>query len=70
VQVAQSFCQFESELFNGLFRQLFVFLQKFKQISPGAVFKHDPQVVARLVPVVKAEYVRVLEVVEDSNFVH
>jgi len=40
-----------------------------KKITTGAVFKNNPKVVARFVPIKKLQDVSIFEVVEDAHFV-
>jgi len=41
-----------------------------KEVSTGAIFENDPQVVPRLVPVKEFQYMPILQVVKDANLVH
>ena len=48
---------------------MLILLDQLEQVSSGTVFKNDPQVVARFVPVKEFQNVSVLKVVKDTNFV-
>ena len=69
MQIVQSLRQVTTKLFNRLLRKFFVLLDQLVQIAAGAVLKDDPEMVSRLIPVVKFEDVSVLETVEDAHLV-
>jgi len=66
MQIVQALSQVSTELLNSWFWQLFVLFDQLQKITASAILKDDPQVVPRLIPVVKLEDVSILEIVEDS----
>ena len=69
MQIVQSLRQISSKLFHSIFGQLFVLFNQLEQIATGTIFKNDPEMVPRFIPVKKLEYVSVFKIVEDSDFV-
>jgi len=69
VEVVEALSKIASELLQGGLGQLFVLLDQLQQITACAVLENDPQVVPRLVPVVKLEDVAIFQIMEDSHLV-
>ena len=67
MQILQAFDQLNSKESNLVFRQLLVLFDQFVEIVATAVFEDDPQMVPRLIPVVKLENTLVFQIMKDSN---
>ena len=69
MKVVESLSEIAAELLNSIFWKLLVLLDQLKQVTSGTVFKNNPQMVSRFVPVKKLQDVSIFQVVEDTNFI-
>ena len=67
MQVVEPLRQVSAKLLDRWLGELLVLLDHLEQVTASAVFEDDPEVIARLIPVVELQYVSVLEIVENSN---
>lgn len=70
MQVRKTLHKLNAKLPNCVFRQFLVIFYKLIEISTGTIFKYDPEMVPGFVPIVKLQYVAVLQIVENPHFVH
>jgi hypothetical protein len=69
VQIVKSLAQITPKFLNRVFGQDFVLLDELKKVTSCAVFKNNPKVIARFIPVEKFKNVAILKVVENSHFI-
>jgi hypothetical protein len=61
MQIAETPNDFEREYFDSGLWKFFVFIKHTENITAGAEFKDDPEVVSRFIIVMKLQYVRVFK---------
>ena len=67
MQIVKTLGKIASKFLQRWLRKFLVLLDHLEKISSRAVLEDDPEVVARLVPIIELEDVAILQVVEDSN---
>jgi hypothetical protein len=67
MQIIKTHSKIPPKLLDCLLRHFFIILEQLKEVASCTKLEDEPQMVTRLVPVVKLENVAVLEVVKDSH---